>query len=150
MIDVQLNQSQLEGIEKKFWKEPILKMLNNSIKKSVALLQRYAMEETPVDEWRLRSGFQSEFRNFYWRLFNPVEYAVFVHEGTKPHKAPRTNIEERALRHWLNPWSVWLSIMRKWTKANPFMERAVERWEEKVDEIFQREIDTMIYELCKD
>lgn len=150
MIDVEVNKKHLKDIEEKFWKEIVLKTLNTSIKKSIILLQRYAMEETPVDEWRLRSWFETEFKNYYWRVFNPVEYAIFVHEWTRPHKAPRKNIEEWALRHWLNPWSVWISIMRKWTKANPFMERAVERWENEVDEIFEREINSMIYELCKD
>jgi len=150
MIDVEVNKKHLKDIEEKFWKEIVLKTLNTSIKKSIILLQRYATEETPVDEWRLRSSFKTELKNYYWILFNPVEYAIFVHEWTKPHKAPRRNIEEWALRHWLNPWSVWISIMRKWTKANPFMERAVERWEKEVDEIFEREINSMIYELCKD
>ena len=150
MIDVELNKNHLDDINKYFWTETVVKVLSTSIKKSIALLQRYAMEETPVDEWRLRAWFQTEFKKFYGRLFNPVEYAIFVHEWTRPHKAPRSKIEEWALRHWLNPWSVRLSIMRRWTKANPFMERAVERWEDKVDEIFQKEIDTMIYKICKE
>jgi len=149
MIDVEINKKHLQDIEKNFWSETIEKMLSTSIRKSITLLQRYAMEETPVDEWRLRSSFQTEFRKYYWRLFNPVEYAIFVHEGTRPHKAPRSKIEEWALRHGLNPWSVWLSIMRRWTKANPFMERAVERWENQVDEIFQNEINQMIYKMTK-
>jgi len=150
MIDVEINKKHLDDINKYFWTETVVKVLSTSIKKSIALLQRYAMEETPVDEWRLRAWFQTEFKKFYGRLFNPVEYAIFVHEWTRPHKAPRNKIEEWALRHWLNPWSVWISIMRRWTKANPFMERAVERWEDQVDEIFQKEIDTMIYKICKD
>lgn len=149
MIDIEINKKELDDIQKTFWNKAIVDILDRSIKKSVILLQRYAMEETPVDEGRLRSWFQTELKPFYWRVFNPVEYAIFVHEWTKPHKAPRNNIEARALRHWLNPWSVWISIMRKWTKANPFMERAVERWEEQVDEIFSKEIDKFFNEQFK-
>ena len=150
MFEIEIWKKQLQDIQDKFWSATIQKMLQNSINKSIVLLQRYAMEETPVDEWRLRAWFETEFWKYYWRLFNPVEYAIFVHEWTSPHRAPRSKIEERALRHWLNPWSVWLSIMRKWTKANPFMERAVERWEKEVDEIFRDEINWMIYNMTDD
>lgn len=148
-MDLEVNQKKLQEIQKRFWPEKIQQMLNNSIKKVVVLLNRYAIEETPTDQWLLRNSFHSEFRPSFWRLFNNSEYAIFVHEGTRPHSAPFTPIAEWAERHWLNPWSVWLAIRRKWTKANPFMERAVERADDEVDKIFQREIDAMIEIIVK-
>ncbi len=147
MINIEVDQKAIQDIQNKFWWATIQKMLNTSIRKSIILLQRYAIEETPVDQWRLRSWFQTEFSDSFWRLFNPVQYAVYVHEWTKPHSAPFTPIALRAERHWLNPWSVWLAIKRKWTKANPFMDRAVERAEDEIDDIFQREIDFMVKEM---
>jgi len=148
-MDLEVNQTKLQEIQKKLWPEKIQQMLNNSIKKVVVLLNRYAIEETPTDQWLLRNSFHSEFKQSFGRLFNNAEYAIFVHEGTKPHSAPFTPIAEWAERHWLNPWSVWLAIRRKGTKANPFMERAVERADDEVDKIFQREIDAMIEIIVK-
>ena len=148
-MDLEVNQKKLQEIQKRFWPEKIQQMLNNSIKKVVVLLNRYAIEETPTDQWLLRNSFKSEFKKSYWRLFNNTEYAIFVHEGTKPHSAPFTPIAQWAERHWLNPWSVWFAIRMKGTKANPFMQRAVERADEEIDDIFQNEIDKMIIEMTK-
>lgn len=149
MINVEYDKEQLEKIAEEFWKEKVQETLDRSIKKAVTVLQRYAIEETPVDQNRLRSSFQTQFKSSWWRLFNPVDYAIFVHEWTKPHAAPFDKIAERAGRHGLNPWSVRYSIRTKWTKANPFMDRAVEQWEKEVDEIFDQEINKMILELNK-
>lgn len=149
MIDVERKQEQLEHITKAMWPETVQKMLDRSIKKSVTLLQRYAIEETPVDQNRLRNDFHTEFRKSFGRLFNPTDYAIYVHEWTNPHYAPIDKIKWRADRHGIPVGALWLSIARKWTKANPFMDRAVERWEKQVDEIFGDEIDKMFYEIIK-
>lgn len=147
MVNIEYDQQQLEEIQKQFWSEVVQNMLDTSIKKSIILLQRYAIQETPTDQWHLRNGFQTEFKKSFGRLFNPVEYAVYVHDWTKPHTAPFGKIADWANRHWLNPWSVRYAIRMKWTKANPFMDRAVEEWEKQVDAIFEKEIDKMVLQL---
>jgi len=149
MIDIEIDKQALKDIQEKFWVATIQNMLDKSIKKTIILLDRYAIEETPTDQWLLRNSFKTEFKKSYWRLFNNTEYAIFVHEGTRPHSAPFTPIAQWAERHWLNPWSVWFAIRMKWTKANPFMQRAVERADEEIDDIFQNEIDKMINEMTK-
>lgn len=147
MVNIEYDQKKLEEIQKQFWSETVQKMLDTSIKKSIVLLQRYAIMETPTDQWRLRNWFQTEFKKSFGRLFNPVNYAIYVHDWTKPHSAPFDKIAERSLRHGLNPWSVRHSIRMKWTKANPFMDRAVDQWEKQVDEIFDKEIQKMVLQL---
>lgn len=147
MVNIEYDQKKLEEIQKQFWSETVQKMLDTSIKKSIALLQRYAIMETPTDQWRLRNWFQTEFKKSFGRLFNPVNYAIYVHDWTKPHSAPFDKIAKRSLRHGLNPGSVRYSIRMKWTKANPFMDRAVDQWEKKVDEIFDKEIQKMVLQL---
>lgn len=147
MINIEYDEKQIQEIADQFWKEVVQDMFNRSIKKSIILLQRYAIQETPTDQWRLRNGFQTEFKQSFGRLFNPVDYAVYVHDGTKPHSAPFDKIEWRANRHWLNPWSVRRAIRMKWTKANPFMDRAVDQWEKQVDDIFDKEVQKMVLQL---
>ena len=148
-IDFEVNKKAINDIKEKLWSGAVLQMLDRSIKKSVVMLNKYAIQETPVDQWRLRSSFSTEFRPLYWRVFNNTQYAIFVHEGTRPHTAPFDKISERAYRHGLNAWSVWLAIKRKWTKANPFMQRAVDLWNDEVDEIFQGEVQRMIDNFIK-
>lgn len=58
-------------------------------------VHRRAAEECPVDEGRLRSSLQVRFgrdaRGPFALVGTDVEYALFVHEGTKPHTIrPRT------------------------------------------------------------
>ena len=80
MIDIERKEKQLEQITKKMSPETVQNMLDRSIKKSVILLERYAIQETPTDQCRLRNDFHTEFRKSYGRLFNPTDYAVYVHE----------------------------------------------------------------------
>ncbi len=149
MIDIERKEKQLEQITKKMSPETVQNMLDRSIKKSVILLERYAIQETPTDQWRLRNDFHTEFRKSYGRLFNPTDYAVYVHEWTRPHYAPKDKLQGWANRHWINVNVLRLSIAKKWTKANPFMDRAVDQGEKQVDEIFSKEIDQMFYEIIK-
>lgn len=144
MYDVTVNADDLKKIAKAFWKEVVQDTLDTSIKKSIVLLNRNAIIETPTDTWRLRNSFQTEFRQWYWRLFNPTQYAIFVQEWTKPHNAPFDPISWRAKRKWLNAWKIRRSIRTKGTKANPFMTRAIDESEREVDKIFQEEIDKLV------
>lgn len=149
MIDIERKEKQLEQITEKFWSDIVQEMLDRSIKKSVILLERYAIQETPTDQGRLRNDFHTEFKRSFGRLFNPTKYAIFVHEWTRPHYAPIDKLKWRADRHWIPVGALRLSIARKGTKANPFMDRAVEQWEKEVDEIFASEIDKMFLEITK-
>jgi len=149
MIDIEYKEKQLKQIQEVFGSKAVQDILDRSIKKSVILLQRYAMQETPTDQWRLRNDFHTEFRKSRWRLFNPTQYWIYVHEWTRPHYAPIDKLQWRADRHGIPVWKLWFSIARKWTKANPFMDRAVEQWENQVDEIFSKEIDKFFYDVFK-
>ena len=149
MIDIERKEKQLEQITDAFWSDVVQDMLDRSIKKAVTVLQRYAIQEAPVDQSRLRNSFQTQFRKSRWRLFNNTNYAIFVHEWTRPHHAPIDKLQWRADRHWIPVGALRLSIAKKWTKANPFMDRAVDQGERQVDEIFAKEIDKMFLEITK-
>lgn len=144
MFSIEVNTADLKKIAKDFGSNYVQETLDNSVKKSVILLNRNAIMEAPTDRWRLRNSFQTEFRSLFWRLFNPVEYAVYVQEWTRPHSAPFDVIAERARRKGLNAGAVWRSIKKKGTKANPFMTRAIENSDSEIDKIFQEEIDRLV------
>ncbi len=148
VTELSINVNNLDKIKNDFWPEKIAIALDNSIKKSIVLLDRTAREETPV--WVsgfLRAGFKEEFRSLYWRLYNSAEYAIDVHNGTWPHVAPFADIYQRATFKWLEPWAVRNSIAKKGTKANPFMDRTVEKTDNEIDDIFQWEIDKLVLEM---
>jgi len=51
MYDVTVNADDLKKIAKAFWKEVVQDTLDTSIKKSIVLLNRKAIMETPTDTW---------------------------------------------------------------------------------------------------
>lgn len=91
--------------------------LNKAIKKSVFTIERQAKIETPVDTWVLRNSYTETFDNLVWTLTNFREYWFYVHE-----------------------W-IWMR------RANPFMQRALDKTERQVDVIFNREITSLIESL---
>jgi len=149
MVDIERSEKQLKQIHDVFWPEAVQDIFDRSIKKCVILLERHAIQETPTDQWRLRNDFHTEFRKSFWRLFNPTQYAIYVHEWTRPHYAPIDKLQWRADRHGIPVWKLRHAIARKWTKANPFMDRAVEQVEPQVDEIFSKEIDKFFLDVFK-
>ncbi len=51
------------------------------------------------------------------------KYAKYVEKGTKPHMPPVDAITAWANSKGINPWAVAMSIKKKGTVANPFVER---------------------------
>ncbi len=79
------------------------------------------------------------------------KYAINVHEGTKPHyvsvKGSRAPLRIWAIKKGLNPYAVQKSIMRKGTKANPFVNRTIQKAEYQVRRIFVGVLERIIKSL---
>jgi hypothetical protein len=75
-------------------------------------------------------------------------YAVAVHEGTKPHyvsvKNKRAPLRIWAIKKGINPYALQKSIMRKGTKANPFVDRTIQKAEYRVRRIFVSVLEKII------
>lgn len=141
--DIDIQVIGLKEFQQKFGSFPIQQTLDNVIKKIIIKLQGEAIKESPVDRWQLRSSFTTSFSPLKWILSNPKEYARFVHEWTAPHNPPFQAIKDRANRKWLPRFPIRLSISRKWTKSNPFMNRAIETVDKEIDSMFSKEIDDL-------
>jgi hypothetical protein len=76
------------------------------------------------------------------------KYAVAVHEGTKPHyvsvKNKRAPLRIWAIKKGINPYALQKSIMRKGTKANPFVDRTIQKAEYRVRRIFVSVLEKII------
>lgn len=88
-------------------------------------------KEAPVDTGILQnasSWLVEETGEFDIRVYTPIEYALYVHEGTRPHAAPFEPIAIWAGRHGLEPGAVWHNILMYGTAPNNFADRAVEQF----------------------
>ncbi len=76
------------------------------------------------------------------------KYAIPVHDGTKPHYVsvnnPRSPLRIWAIKKGLNPYAVQKKIMRKGTKANPFVDRTINMTNIKVRKIFVDVLERII------
>lgn len=92
-----------------------------------------AKRRCPVDTSRLRSSIRftviSEGARLYALVGSDLHYALFVHEGTRPHWPPP--LQPWAKRHGFpagaaGGWRVAAIIARRGTKARPFLTEALE------------------------
>ena len=93
------------------------------------------------DNWNITTG------RFQGKLESLAPYAIFVHEGTKPHMPPIDAIMPWAKKKGINPWAVAMSIKKKGTKPNPFLQRAVDKTEADVEREFEDAIDSALKEV---
>lgn len=122
--------------------------LRRAVKKSSSVLRSQAVRNAPVDTGQLRSerGMHSDISTdgLTARIGSSLKYALYVHEGTRPHYVPISAISGWARRHKIPVGAVQRSILRKGTKANPFLREAVEQTEDKVGRIFYDEIEKSV------
>jgi HK97 gp10 family phage protein len=91
--------------------------LRKALQKAVIILQGAAREFTPVDTGRLRQGHGVRIGAFEAAVFNPVNYGLYVHEGTKR------------------------------MKARPFYKNAIERESGNINGIFEQHVNNILKQL---
>lgn len=64
--------------------------------------------------------------NVEWVVGSPMEYAAYLNDGTRRHIAPMDRIQEWAEFRGLPWFAVWKGILDHGTKANPYIDRALE------------------------
>jgi len=122
--------------------------INNGLKKCAVAVEGSAKMEAPVGvSGHLRSGIKTHLIPFIAKVVPTVEYADDVHEGTPPHLITGSDFE--SLKNWaskkgVNVYAVRNSIKMYGTKANPFMERAVEKEQENFQDYFEQELTKVL------
>jgi len=93
-------------------------------------------KEAPVDHGRLAGSFQlDQVDDLSYRIWSGVEYALAVHEGTKPHVIEPKN--KKAL-YWDGARHPVRRVMHPGTQANPYADRAIEQASSRSDEFISR------------
>lgn len=57
--------------------------MDEAIRRSIYEIERQAVPRTPVDTGRLRGSYTTEFRPLQGAIGPTVDYAIYVHEGTR-------------------------------------------------------------------
>lgn len=128
-------QYRIEGLDKlqEKLKDPeIIKGPVHRLLERVAfLIEGKAKEKAPVDTGRLRASIASRIKETEARVGSPVQYAVFVELGTRPHFPPPRALQPWAQRHGLPPglqgaYMLAHAIAKRGTKAHPFLQPALQ------------------------
>lgn len=141
----------LDKIQEAFKKAPALVVseLKNAIQRALIILQNSARQYVPKDTSNLGSQIKTEMTNALSGQVNAdTKYALFVHEGSKPHWPPIKAITPWANRHNIPPFLVARSIAKKGTKPQPFFDWAKEATENDVSGIFNSAINNIVNKLA--
>lgn len=113
------------------------KFVNTAISRSLLRILAQEKLEAPFGmSGILRDNWATQLGRFTGSIKALAPYAAYVHFGTRPHMPPVSAIEPWAKKHGLNPWAVAKSIAKKGTKANPFLQRAVDKTQAAVEQEF--------------
>jgi hypothetical protein len=116
---IKITITNLPQIKRAFNKAPKLmtKELNTAIAKSVLLIKRDSMKNTPVLTGLLRASHETTFENLKGSVFTTRNYDIFVHEGTR------------------------------YMKARPYMRDAVEGDALAIDGFFTQAVDKVLHQI---
>lgn len=122
--------------------------MNAGIDKGLSVLERTAKKLSPVDTGRLRASHTTKRDLLQMRgtLFPTVDYAFFVHEGTKPHFPP---LGVRGVGNWakkrnIPAFVVGRAISRRGTDNQPWLTATVNTEKNKVESIMQSAVNKAI------
>lgn len=112
----------LEDIKSAFRKSPVLMAgnLNKAIRKSLFIIQGDSMKNSPVRTGRLRASHTTLFSSLKGSLTPNVNYAFWVHDGTK------------------------------YMHARPFLENSVKSNQSSVDINFEKAVRDTLYQIARE
>lgn len=106
----------------------LARRLREGISKYSVMVHGQAIKEAPYDTGRLRSSISSmmdvKAKGLRAIIQPNVKYAIFVHEGTKPHVIKPRN--KKAL-YWKGAEHPVKKVNHPGSRPNPFMERALNK-----------------------
>lgn len=129
-------------------KAPVLVFdsLTRAINTAALIITTEVKNVTPVKTGRLKTSIRPSFGVLSAVIEPHVGYAIYVHDGTKPHIIrPRT---KKAL-YWKGALHPVKLVHHPGTKANPFMQIGLDNSREKVNAAFQKEIDKTLDIIAK-
>ena len=127
----------------KRYPEQSFREFSNAIKKSVMLVQGEAIRNAPVNKQsgggNLRQSIRSHVSGLIGKVIAWAGYAIFVHEGTRPHTIKIRNKQVLANRR---TGQFFGKVVRHpGTAAQPFLRRSVERSIAQIQRFFMQSME---------
>ncbi len=146
MITFRLEGDLKERLKQVLHNEPLA--VKRAVRKSILLLWRRSHDKTPAWRGDLRKATSWRVHGYRGVVYNNLNYAVAVHEGTAPHAVPAriwkdesSDFARWAREHGMTPFVLARHIKRKGTRAQPWMRKAFEHHRRDVVRIFEKHID---------
>lgn len=147
-IEIQING--LDQLFKKLNNYPAVSEphVNKAINRSLVRILGQEKQQAPVFTGNLRDNWKIDLDRFQGALRSNAPYSMAVHFGSRPHMPPISAITPWALKKGLNPWAVAKSIAKNGTKANPFLQKAVDLERDNVNKEFKEALDNIARDLA--
>jgi len=133
-------------IEQLFTRMPerMIKALDTAVERCILKIQSDAMKEAPVNK---QSGGGNLRQSIKAMMTGPASgkvevgasYGIYVHEGTAPHIIRIVN--KRVLANRRTNQVFGTIVHHPGTKANPFLQRAVDKNSDFIDKQFENAVD---------
>lgn len=122
------------------------KNLHTAVQKTVLKIEKEAKREAPVNKQSGGGNLRQSIKGRMTGMASGVvevgaEYAMYVHEGTRPHMIRA--VRRRVLANKRTGDVFGPVVNHPGTKANPFLERAVEKSEADIDKYFISAVQTI-------
>lgn len=148
-IEVKINGlEKLSALSKDF---PVVaeKRIGIAIRRSLERLYREIGFEAPKDTGHMARTWTRVLGRFQGTLKAGTNYAVYVHEGTRPHFPPTEALKDWSRRHGIPAFLVARKISQKGTKANPFVTRALKNARAGIASEFSKALDDIVDTVTK-
>ena len=148
MLEIKMKVEGLEEIKEGVRKFPVqgLNEIGNALKKSVLQVQNEAMKRAPVNKsfggGNLRQSIKTRFGRLWGEVYSGAKYAVYVHEGTRPHVIEVVN--KKVLANSRTGQFFGRKVNHPGTLANPFLLKAVQACKDKIQDNFTKAFQNIL------
>jgi HK97 gp10 family phage protein len=135
----------LDKLQEGFIKAPqeMVKDIQEAVRDAGTVIYAQEVKEAPSATSNLRGSIQMDLHPMSAEIYPTAKYAPYVNFGTKPHVIEPKNGKVLAFKSG-GKLIFARKVNHPGTKANPFMERTVEKVTERVGQIFQKVVDKAI------
>lgn len=123
--------------------------LRQTMKAATNITKQTARSLVPADTGALKRSISDEV---IYRGGTDIEgvvepkerYAMPVEKGARPHFVPVGSLERWAKKRGINPWALAMSISKKGTKAQPYIEPTFHQVKRRIIEMFADLVASLI------
>jgi hypothetical protein len=152
-MDIKVTIPNLKQMQKAFADAPqdMYREANTAIRSSIIKVEQIATMEAPVDTHTLQGSLKHGFvwGPLYGAVGPTVNYALYVHEGTRPHiirykKRGRGGLYNKRTRQGFGR-----VVHHPGTKPNRFMKRAADQSQRDIDKFFKDALERVVNNIAR-